>query len=131
MSTEQNNFNEAIDAGSAAISSFTDMMGDFAVKAKIKVQLLDQSLEYDALMKKLGEAVYDEIKHDERYTTAHQTLFTKIAEVAARKRALEDEYARVDAQNASKEQPQEEANSQQGELEEGALQAEEPKEETE
>jgi hypothetical protein len=98
MGSFQDAAGDILDKGSVAFSEFTDAAGGFAIKAKVKMQLVDQGLEYDSLMKKLGEAVYEEIRNDERYTAAHSDLFAQIAEVQARKQALENEYARIDAQ---------------------------------
>ncbi len=98
MSSFQDASNDAFEKGQAAISDIAEKASLLSLKAKIKVQIIDQGLEYDSLMKKLGEAVYEEVKLDERYTSAHPELFAKIAEVIDRKQALENEYARVDEQ---------------------------------
>lgn len=108
MAGIQDSFEGAFDKGSAAFLNLSEMAEDLAVKVKIKTQLLDQSLEFDSLMKKLGEAVYEEVKLDERYTAAHPELFQKIAEVEQRRKALEEEYARIDSQNAKQEQAESE-----------------------
>ena len=117
MAGIQDSFDDMFEKGSAAFLSFSEMAGDFAIKAKIKTQLLDQSLEFDSLMKKLGEAVYEEVKLDEHYTAAHPELFAKIEEVEQRRKALEDEYARIDSQNATQAQGQ---DQEQAETEAGA-----------
>lgn len=104
MSSIQDAGKEAVERGQAVITDFAGKASSLSLKARIKVQLIDQGLEYDSLMKKLGEAVYEEVKRDERYTSAHPELFDKIAEVIDRKQALENEYARVDAQDRATEQ---------------------------
>lgn len=93
---------EAIDKGTEVISNLADKAGDLSIKAKIKMQLIDQGLELDSLMKKLGEAVYEEVRLDERYTNAYPELFEQIEEVKARKQALENEYARVEEESRRK-----------------------------
>lgn len=112
MAGIQDSFDDMFEKGSAAFLSFSEMAGDFAIKAKIKTQLLDQSLEFDSLMKKLGEAVYEEVKLDEHYTAAHPELFAKIEEVEQRRKALEDEYARIDSQNTTQAQGQDQVQVQ-------------------
>ena len=112
MADIQDSFEELVGKGSEMFSNLSEMAGDLAVRVKIKAQLLDQNLEYDGLMKKLGEAVYEEVKRDERYTSAHPSLFAKIVEVDQRRKALEEEYARIEAQSAENEQKEQEQQEQ-------------------
>ncbi len=125
MADIQDSFEELVGKGSEMFSNLSEMAGDLAVKVKIKAQLLDQNLEYDGLMKQLGEAVYDEVKRDEHYTSAHPSLFAKIVEVDQRRKALEEEYARIEAQSAEKEQKEQDQQEQQEQASDKQL--EEPK----
>lgn len=101
--------NGLFDKGKTAFSEFADAAGDLTAKAKVKAQIVDQGLERDSLMKRLGEAVYEDIKTDERYAEANAELLAKIAEIDARKAALEAEYERLSAEERAKAQ----ANAQQ------------------
>ena len=128
MSNIQDTANEMYEKSAMAFSGIADMAGDLAARAKIKMQLLDQGLEYDTLMKRLGEAVYEEVKLDERYTQAFSDLFEKIAEVSARIKALEDEYERLSRVD---EQPEEAAEQPEEAAEQPEEDAEQPKEDAE
>ena len=115
MSSFQDASKEAVEKGQAIIADLADKAGVLSVKAKIKAQQIDQSLEYDSLMKKLGEAVYEEVKLDERYTNAHPELFAQIAEVIERRQALDKEYARVSEQAAQANQTEQTEETEQPE----------------
>lgn len=132
MADIQDSFEELVGKGSEMFSNLSEMAGDLAVRVKIKAQLLDQNLEYDGLMKKLGEAVYEEVKRDERYTSAHPSLFAKIVEVDQRRKALEEEYARLEAQDQeqgeSQDPTQDQASDQSQADQASSDQPEEPKE---
>lgn len=104
MATIEDFGKELFEKGAAALSDIADAAGVLAVKAKIKAQIFDQDLELESLMKQLGQAVYEEVKLDSRYTDAHPDIFEKIEEVKARKQALEEEYERLEAESKEKEQ---------------------------
>lgn len=104
-STIQDTAKTLFDKGMGVVSDFAASAGDIATKAKIKAQIANQSLEHDTLMRKLGEAIYEEVKQDPRYTDAFPEIFAQIEEVDARKQALEDELARMSAEGDDGEKP--------------------------
>lgn len=99
-STFQDTAKTLFDKGKGAASDIAASAGDIVTKAKIKAQIANQSIEHDTLMRKLGEAIYEEVRQDSRYTDAFPEIFAQIEEVDARKQALEDELARMNAEGA-------------------------------
>lgn len=97
-STFQDTAKTLFDKGKDAASDIAASAGDIVTKAKIRAQIANQSIEHDTLMRKLGEAIYEEVRQDSRYADAFPELFAQIEEVDARRQALEDELARMNAE---------------------------------
>ena len=94
---------DLFDKSKEAANDFASQAGDLATRGKIKAKLVDQGLEYDRLMRKLGSALYEQLKDDPKYAETNQALFAEIARCVQRKQDLEDElYAAEAAADAAR-----------------------------
>ncbi len=88
---------DIFDKSKDAANDIAGQAGDIATRGKIKAKLVDQGLEYDRLMRRLGTALYDQLKDDPNYADTNQSLFAEIAACVERKQQLEDELAAAEA----------------------------------
>ena len=91
----------ALEKGKDAANGLAGSATELAAKGKIKAQLYDQGLEYDRLMRKLGTALYDQLKDDPTYADTNRSLFAEIDACVQRRQRLQDELAQVEANAAA------------------------------